>query len=152
MDKWTDKSKDPNGCWIWTGNARKGYGLLSLNGGTATVLVHRLAWTLENGPIPEGLFVCHHCDNARCWRVSHLFLGTAKDNNQDASRKGRNCRGERRSNAKLTDDAVRAIRTSTESAAALSIRYGVTDERIRLVRLRRLWHHVPDVATSPEPR
>lgn len=49
----------------------------------------RAIWEEAKGPIPEGLFVCHHCDNKRCIRLDHLFLGTQKDNAQDASRKGR---------------------------------------------------------------
>jgi hypothetical protein len=56
-------------------------------------VVHRLAWSLVNGPIPEGLYVCHRCDNRACYEIGHLFVGTAKDNNVDCSRKGRRLRG-----------------------------------------------------------
>lgn len=50
---------------------------------------HRVAWELTYGPIPAGLDVLHKCDNPRCVRPEHLFLGTAKDNAMDAARKGR---------------------------------------------------------------
>lgn len=51
--------------------------------------VHRYVWMLANGPIPKGTFVLHRCDNPPCFRLDHLFLGTAKDNSADMVTKGR---------------------------------------------------------------
>lgn len=80
-----DQSGD---CWEWTG-ARfpRGYGTTRFEG--KNWYSHRLAWVLTNGPIPAGLQVCHTCDNPPCCRPEHLFLGTIKENLQDASAKGR---------------------------------------------------------------
>ncbi len=75
-------------CIEWTREIRaNGYGRAKIKGKNWSV--HRYAWTVVNGPIPEGLFVCHKCDNRKCYNVEHLFLGTAKDNIQDCHNKGR---------------------------------------------------------------
>ena len=80
-----DRSGD---CWLWTGAITGvGYGHIYADGRLA--YTHRLAYELTYGPIPEGLFVCHHCDNPPCCRPEHLFLGTAQDNQSDMAAKGR---------------------------------------------------------------
>lgn len=82
------------GCWEWTGGRNpSGYGRVQL--GSNWYLAHRVAWVLANGSIPEGMFICHHCDNPPCVRPDHLFVGTAKDNSHDMAAKGRGCSGEK---------------------------------------------------------
>ena len=75
------------GCWIWMGATSNGYGVASDNGKTQPA--HRYSWELHNGPIPEGMQVCHKCDVKPCVNPDHLFIGTQKDNMHDAMRKGR---------------------------------------------------------------
>ena len=90
----------PNGCLEWTqGGNSKGYGAMSFEG--RPTLTHRVAWILVNGPIPDGLFVLHHCDNPPCCETApseaypdgHLFLGTHNDNAADRDTKGRGANG-----------------------------------------------------------
>jgi len=76
------------GCDPWNGSVEsKGYGQMIVSG--RKVQAHRIAWQLFRGPIPEGLFVLHHCDNPRCVNPSHLFLGTHTDNMRNLVAKGR---------------------------------------------------------------
>lgn len=82
-------------CWLWTGGRNpKGYGVFKVSG-VGFRGAHRVAWELANGPAPAGLCVLHHCDNPRCVRVDHLFLGTKADNSADMVAKGRQSHGER---------------------------------------------------------
>lgn len=64
-----------------------GYGLKRKQG--KLYKAHRLAWIEANGEIPEGLFVCHKCDNPACINLEHLFLGTNSDNMKDMYNKER---------------------------------------------------------------
>ncbi|MER3405479.1 MAG: hypothetical protein C4289_10265, partial [Chloroflexota bacterium] len=105
------KVQKTDGCWYWLGQVNKdGYGYLGvgskLNGTKRLVKAHRVVFELAFGPIPEGLEVCHHCDEPRCVRPDHLFLGTHADNMVDAFRKGRL----KQLSCKLTPDQVVEIR------------------------------------------
>lgn len=91
---WDKCIPEPNtGCWLWTASVRtSGYGCLRIDG--RLVSAHRAAWETVHGPIPphpdyHGLCVCHTCDTPLCINPAHLFLGTMRENMEDASRKGR---------------------------------------------------------------
>lgn len=80
------------GCIEWTGQVdESGYGLIRNN--VKRERVHRVAYDLVAGPIPEGMLVCHRCDNRICINFSHLFLGTIQDNTADKVAKGRQAKG-----------------------------------------------------------
>lgn len=92
-------------CWLWTGSQRDGYGRLLFQG--RFKLAHRVAWELTNGPIPDGLYVCHTCDNPPCVRPAHLFVGSQQDNLNDMVAKGRSRRQTHCHNGHpMTDDNI----------------------------------------------
>ena len=84
---------DPGQCWEWTGaKVRDGYGLVGIRNSEIDgkfTGAHRLSWYLYNGPIPNGLMVCHHCDNPGCVNPAHLFVSDRSGNMLDAYEKGR---------------------------------------------------------------
>ena len=88
------KVKKSDGCWEWTGAlTRVGYGHFFMgHRNDQRQGAHRVSWAIHNGPIHNGLHVLHRCDNRRCVRPSHLFLGTNQDNQQDCLDKNRNAR------------------------------------------------------------
>ncbi len=125
---------EPNsGCWLWGGGVnRRGYGRAGKRG-----IAHRMVFEHVNGPIPDGMHVCHICDNPSCVNPVHLFLGTHQDNMDDKCRKGRQARGTHGPSARLSyakAAEVRALLASGVGVRKVARLYGVQHTSIMKVR------------------
>jgi len=77
-----------SGCWIWTKSLNfDGYGQARYR--RKNIAAHRLSYIIYKGDIPEGLLVCHDCDNPACVNPTHLEIGTQKKNMRDCLARGR---------------------------------------------------------------
>ena len=139
-----------SGCIIWLGaDNGRGYGVVTING--RQTYAHRASYEYSVGPIPDGMFVCHHCDVRSCINPRHLFLGTARANTSDMISKGRAkspgapgdrnasrkypelVRGESNGRAVLSRadvEAIRAAHTSGNPQRKLAKQYGVGQSQI----------------------
>ena len=121
-------------CMEWTGHRNQsGYGQHGRDG--KRWMAHRISYEMHNGPIPQGMQVCHHCDNPPCVRPDHLFLGTARDNARDRQNKGRFTppvfdRDSHPMSKISAGDAETIVRTASTgrggNVAELAEQYGVT--------------------------
>lgn len=140
---WKNVAKGgPDECWEWIGTRYGGYGVMSV--GDHGVQAYRLSYEINIGPIPEGMCVCHHCDNPPCVNPAHLFIGTSADNMADKVRKNRHARGEQTNHFILTEPKVREIKNMlwALSDRELSGEYGVSPDVIYAIRRGRNWKHV----------
>lgn len=108
------------GCWEWLGAGSPGYGRFTTDAGVTGA--HRFSYELHKGPIPDGMYVCHTCDNPPCVNPAHLWLGSSAANQEDRVRKGRH------SWARIMPEQAVAIRAAHESGEALRViasRFGI---------------------------
>jgi len=138
-----------NGCLEYTGALVDGYGYISSDiPGGSPKRVHVVMWVYHRGPIPvksPKLCVLHKCDNRRCCNVSHLFLGTRKNNNDDMRLKGRaklSHEGTTNAAAKLTDKQVLEIRSSKLAYRTLAKMYHVSFVMIGKIKREENWKHL----------
>lgn len=149
--KFWEKVEKTGGCWLWVGAKNPGgYGTIKIesSGDIHTILTHRVSWEFHFGPIPDGMLVCHHCDNPPCVNPEHLFLGTDADNAQDMIKKGRKVtkRGEQNNKAKFTTQQILDIRELWAGGGItkrdIADSYNVSDVAICNIINRKVWKHV----------
>lgn len=145
-EKVSKRSEDE--CWEWKASKNTGYGQINTPHGIQ--LANRFSYELAYGPIPKGMYVCHHCDNRACVNPKHLFLGTPRDNTQDMLSKGRHIyitkHGAQNGNSKLTDEQVIQIREqarSGEKIRDLARKFNVSETTVSHIVNRKKWKHLP---------
>lgn len=147
---WANVDKTDN-CWNWIGGTFGGrYGQFRI--GKKKVKAHRFSWWLIGRTIPDGLILCHTCDNMKCVRPVHLFLGTHADNAHDRDAKGRTAKdhsprlpGETNPAAKLTDGQVRTIRASLAEGKLrreIATEFSVSRSTINGIARGESWRHL----------
>jgi hypothetical protein len=134
-------------CWEWKGSINhSGYGQLTFD--KKHIFAHRLSYIFENGDIPEGMCICHHCDNPGCVNPKHLFIGTVRDNVLDMISKNRKYSnvGENNGRSKLTTDQVIEIRRKYKrriyTQLMLAKEYGVARPSIKDILVGSHWKHL----------
>lgn len=144
---WSKVKKSPDGCWEWQCALDKnGYGVLKIGvieGKHKRIKAHRFSYKIHIGD-PGNMLVCHRCDNPCCVNPNHLFLGTHKDNNQDAANKGRTLIGEKNHKCILTEKQVEQIknRCKNERVCDIAKEFGVSSSTIQDIKQNRSWKHL----------
>ena len=144
--------QETSSCWNWTGAISPyGYGCFGISSNRRAEHAHRVSYRLYVGPIPEGMFVLHRCDNRRCVNPKHLLLGTQEDNMDDMMAKGRRAYGDKVANkgeanprAKLTEQQVRRIRRLKGRLQSRIIAriYGIEKSAVLRIWNGKLWRSV----------
>jgi hypothetical protein len=135
---------DKRGCMIFTGfRNNRGYGFIGQGrAGLRSILAHRAAWEIARGHIAVGAHVLHTCDNPSCVNPNHLELGTAAESMRQKVARGRQPRGSRVHNSKLTAAKVRAIRADPRSRSVIGREYGISGSTVGEIKRREIWKHV----------
>lgn len=129
------------GCLICTSHSTwKGYPLLSIN--NKATRMSRFIYEECFGLIPEGLYICHTCDNPGCINPAHLYAGTNLDNVKDKIERGHHLYGEQHPCAKLTEIDIIKIRQSNQNINQLSQEFAVSKAHIWKIRSKRKWKHL----------
>lgn len=139
INRFLDKveKRGPNDCWLWvSAKTNDGYGEITIDG--QLIYAHRFSYELFVGPIPDGLCVCHHCDNPPCCNPKHLFTGSRKDNAQDMVRKGRWSRWKN----KFTEEQIKIIRASEKSIKMLAKQYSVNQNTVWKIVTRKTYQDI----------
>lgn len=131
------------GCVEWKLHRNKlGYGTLKYK--QKAYMAHRFHWEYKNGKIPEGLIICHKCDNPCCINIDHLFVGTYKDNSEDMKSKGRGryYYGEEHPSSKLTEELIISIKSDTRSQYEIAKHFGISQSMVSQIKTNKSWSSV----------
>lgn len=138
------KVNQETGCWEWIACiGTNGYGAIGFNGKKTSA--HRIAYELFNNEIPEGMHVCHRCDNRKCVNPDHLFIGTRQDNMDDMKSKKRQVYGEKHPSTQFSEqDIFNIFEKYSKGMSALGISREYQCERTQIWQILtgRTWKYL----------
>lgn len=145
-----NRHKKVNGCWEWQGKLNNcGYGCFqeTVDGKKTEVRSHRRSYEIFKGSIPEGMQVCHSCDNPCCCNPEHLWLGTPKENTEDSFKKNRRPTTKKRADAagKLKEEQVIEMRELYKNGMGqkeIQEKYGISQAQTSGILTYRFWKHI----------
>lgn len=126
-------------CYEWQAamNNVTGYGQVAV--GRKPMTAPRVAYMLTCGPIPKGMCICHKCDNRKCCRPDHLFMGTYSDNMKDMHDKKRGNKRIITLTSELIDEA-KGLRKQGVTYTDIGLELGVNYSTIREAILGSTWN------------
>jgi hypothetical protein len=135
-----------NGCWGWSGSISKNPGYGQFRSNMKKWRAHIASWLIFRGDIPEGMCVCHTCDNRVCSNPNHLFLASHFENNLDMIKKGRSPilhkSGSENPNAKLLEKEAKEIKEMLNSGISqktIARKFKVSQALVSLIKLEKAW-------------
>lgn len=148
--RFIDKVEKTDTCWLWRGSTyRFGYGHFrrKINNKWKMYKAHRYAYEYFKGPIPQGAFVCHHCDNPACVNPEHLFTGTAKENTKDMQDKYRWKLIRNPKHKLLSMDIAKQIRQYKKENPAIKLNkiaafFGTSTQQVSRILRNEIWQEV----------
>ncbi len=143
-----------SGCWIWLGAEQGSYGYGRIKADGKYMPAHKYSYQRFVGSVPDGMLVCHRCDNPACVNPYHLFIGTNQDNTDDKVRKNRQARGsrlaeaqyqnrprgEKNGNSKLTKNQVDEILGLNMPQRKIAKIFGVSQALISKIKRKEMWN------------
>jgi hypothetical protein len=140
-------SKQQNGCWLYLGALKNGYGKFWSQSQKKLIHAHRFAYTCFIGPIPDGMCILHSCDNPSCCNPQHLTVGTQEENMQQCLERGRwhEQKGQENNAAKLTEEVVKEIRFLCDldiTQKTIAKKFGVSLRQVHHIRAHKQWCHI----------
>lgn len=144
LERFEECFERSEGCWEWQRSTfGGGYGRFMVD--RCLMPASKAAYLFYKGDVPDGMYVCHKCDNPKCVNPDHLFLGTPAENSKDMVEKDRQAKGENNGNSRLTETQViqiRQLRRDGLSSRKIGTMFDVSTTTVLNIEHEKQWRHV----------